>query len=237
MFKHQAEKKAFVQQKFSSVSDKYDLLNSILSLGIDRIWRNRTTDELRDETKDGLILDLCAGTLPLSRVIYQRLKRRVIALDFCYDMLAYGQRRLRFKEEEAIVAICGDAEALPFEDNVFDAATVAFGVRNLGNIQKGIKELHRVLRPNGKLAILEFSRPSNPVFAPIYRFYLHKILPVTGGLISKDKAAYTYLAQSIEAFMPPHELCNLLKACGFYGVTYRPMTLGIVTLYTGKKHE
>lgn len=234
MFKHQKEKKAFVQQKFSAVSAKYDLLNSLLSLGIDRLWRNSTAKELK-ECSSGLILDLCAGTLPLSRVLHNRLKRQIIGLDFCYDMLAYGQKRLTYKENKAITPICGDGEALPFKNNVFAGATVAFGVRNLGNIEKGINELYRVLKPNGKLAILEFSRPNNPFFAPFYRFYLHKILPVIGGAISSDKAAYVYLAESIEAFMAPKALCDLLRKSGFQNVKHRPMTLGIVTLYTAVK--
>lgn len=234
MFKHQKEKKAFVQQKFSAVSARYDLLNSLLSLGIDRLWRNSTAKELK-ECADGLILDLCAGTLPLSRVLHKRLKNRVIGLDFCYDMLAYGQKRLTGQESEAITPICGDGEALPFKDNVFTGATVAFGVRNLGNIEKGISELYRVLKPGGKLAILEFSRPQNSIFAPFYRFYLHKILPATGGAISGDKAAYVYLAESIEAFMAPKALCELLRTSGFQDVHHRPMTMGIVTLYTALK--
>jgi demethylmenaquinone methyltransferase/2-methoxy-6-polyprenyl-1,4-benzoquinol methylase len=231
MFKHQKEKKDFVQQKFSSVSAKYDLLNSLLSLGIDRSWRNSTAKAL-DGCDSGPILDLCAGTLPLSRVLHNRLKSRVIGLDFCYDMLAYGQKRLTSEERKAITPICGDGEALPFKNSVFAGATVAFGVRNLGNIEKGISELHRVLKPGGKLAVLEFSRPQNPIFAPFYRFYLHKILPATGGAVSGDKAAYIYLAESIEAFMAPEALCDLLRVHGFQGVGYRPMTMGIVTLYT-----
>ncbi len=234
MFKHQKEKKAFVQQKFSAVSTKYDLLNSLLSLGIDRLWRNNTAKEFK-ECSSGLILDLCAGTLPLSRVLYNRLNLSVIGLDFCYNMLAYGQKRLTHKEKEAITPICGDGEALPFKNNVFAGATVAFGVRNLGNIEKGISELYRVLKSNGKLAVLEFSRPKNPIFAPFYRFYLHKILPVIGGAISGDKAAYVYLAESIEAFMAPEALCNLLRKSGFQNIKHRPINLGIVTLYTAAK--
>lgn len=234
MFKHQKEKKDFVQQKFSAVSAKYDLLNSLLSMGIDRSWRNNTAKEL-EKCTDGLILDLCAGTLPLSRVLHDRLRRPVIALDFCYDMLAYGQKKLTHNEHKAILPICGDGESLPFKNNVFAGATVAFGVRNLGNIEKGIGELYRVLKPSGKLAILEFSRPQNPIFAPFYRFYLHKILPMAGGAISGDKAAYLYLAESIEAFMTPAALCDLLRKNGFQTVSHRPMTMGIVTLYTAVK--
>lgn len=236
MFQHQDEKKDFVQQKFSAVSAKYDLLNSILSLGIDHLWRKNTAQTLKD-CPNGMLLDLCAGTLPLSRVLYQQLNRKVIALDFCYDMLACGQKRLRHQEASNIMVVCGDGECLPFRDALFAGATVAFGVRNLGHIEKGISELYRVLQLQGKLAILEFSRPKNPFFAPLYRFYLHKILPMIGGFISGDKAAYTYLAQSIEAFMPPDALCNLLKKYGFKDVSYIPLTFGIVTLYTAVKHE
>ncbi len=227
-------KKAFVQEKFASVTPKYDFLNTLLSLYIDHYWRIRTAALLKDE--EGPVLDICAGTLPLSRQIFKQKKGMVVALDFCFDMLDYGKQRLKTPHERAnILPVCGDGEALPLPDESFAGFTVAFGIRNLSNLPKGFGEMYRVLRPGGIAAILEFSRPSNPVFAPLYRFYLHKVLPNLGGAISGDKEAYRYLAESIEGFYSQDEVCKMMKDAGFEDVSYKPLTMGIVTLYSGHR--
>ncbi len=229
-----ASKKAFVQEKFTSVTPRYDLLNTMLSLYIDHYWRFLTASLLRG--CDSPILDICAGTLPLSREIVRQKKRTVVALDFCFDMLEYGMKRLgQHKNGHCILPVCGDGEALPLPDETFSGFSVAFGIRNLSNLTKGLDEMYRVLRPGGIAAILEFSRPSNPVFAPVYRFYLHRILPVLGGMISGDKEAYRYLAESIEGFYSQEEICNMMREAGFKDVSYRPLTMGIVTLYSGHR--
>lgn len=237
MFKNQEEKKGFVKEKFSNVAGRYDLLNSVLSLGIDSLWRKTVAEALRGI--HGPFLDVCAGTLPLSLTLARHGLRPVCALDFCFDMLAYGHHKLSTSSEfQHILPVCADAEKLPLCSNQFGGITVAFGVRNLGNIRQGISEMHRVLRPNGKLVILEFSRPKTPVLSQFYRFYLHKFLPAIGGMVSGDRAAYRYLADSIEAFMSPEALCGLLKDVGFKDVTYLPMTFGVVTMYCAiKPHE
>ncbi|NPA94470.1 MAG: ubiquinone/menaquinone biosynthesis methyltransferase [Thermodesulfobacteria bacterium] len=227
------EKKDFVHEKFSAVTAKYDFLNSLLSLGIDRLWRYKTVKTLRDT--QGPILDICAGTLPLSREVFRQTRLHVIALDFCFDMLRYGLSRLSRQEAKFIHCVCGDGENLPLPSQTFGGFTVAFGIRNLADLEKGFSEMYRVLRPGGKGAILEFSRPSIPVFKQIYRFYLHRILPRIGGLISGDKEAYVYLAESIQGFFSQEEVCTMLKKSGFVDVTYRPMTFGIVTLYCCKR--
>ncbi len=227
------EKKEFVQEKFSSVTDRYDFLNSLLSMGIDRLWRYKTVKTLTG--LNGPILDVCAGTLPLSREIHRQTRAKVVALDFCFDMLAFGLKNLDPVEAKQIHPVCGDGERLPLPSNTFAGFAVAFGIRNLADLAIGFSEMHRVLLPGGKGAIVEFSRPSIPVFKYLYRFYLHKILPIIGGMISGDTEAYVYLAESIQGFYSQEQVCDLLERCGFIEVDYKPMTLGIVTLYTCKK--
>lgn len=227
-------KKDFVQQKFSSVTPKYDFLNTLLSLYIDHYWRKRAAALLKDQ--DGPILDICAGTLPLSLEIVRQKRRKVVALDFCFDMLKYGRDRLKNNSaKESILPLCGDGEMLPLPDNTFTGITAAFGVRNLTDLSRGLEEMYRVLKPGGVASILEFSRPSNPVFSRLYRFYLHRILPNLAGMISGDKEAYTYLADSIEGFYSQKQVCTMMKRAGFVNVQYKPLTLGIVTIYSGNR--
>jgi demethylmenaquinone methyltransferase/2-methoxy-6-polyprenyl-1,4-benzoquinol methylase len=216
------EKKRFVQDKFASVSGKYDLLNKLLSFYIDHYWRWVTTREF-DEFKQGPILDLCAGTMPLSAEIVRQIARPVVAVDFCYEMLRHGalQWENGSKKAKYIVPICGDGEYLPLHDLKFQ--------------EQGLREMLRVLKTGGKLAILEFSRPKNRLFSPIYRLYLHQFLPFMAGIISGDKEAYRYLADSIQGFYEPEILAAMMKDVGFREVKHRPLTMGIVTLYTGQK--
>ncbi len=229
------EKSTFVKKKFASVTRRYDLLNTLLSLYIDHYWRWVTTRELA-AYPDGPILDLCAGTLPLSCEIVRQIPRPVAAVDFCFEMLQYGmEHKLKSNAEKQIFPICGDGQNLPLPDNTFAGITIAFGIRNLTDPPKGLREMIRVLRPGGKLVILEFSRPQNPLFAPFYRFYLHKFLPFLAGFVSGDQEAYSYLAKSIESFYAPAELAAIMKKEGFKQINYRALTMGIVTVYTGIK--
>ncbi len=230
------EKKKFVKEKFSSISGQYDLLNSLLSLQIDRYWRWRTVRLLR-EFPEGWVMDLCAGTLPLSlELTRQAPQRQVLAIDFCEDMLQAGAKALPNDGRRGrIFPVCGDGEIIPAPTNSFWGCTVAFGVRNLSQTLQGLKEMHRILRPSGKLLILEFSRPTNPIIKPIYTFYLNRILPAVAGLISGDKEAYQYLASSIAAFYEPEELLAMMREAGFSSVSRVPLTFGIVSLYIGIK--
>ena len=229
-------KKQFVRDKFASISNKYDFLNSLLSLKIDSYWRWVTTRELK-EFPDGAILDLCAGTLPLSlELTRQAPARHVVAIDFCEDMLVSGLKTLPHdSRRERITAVCGDGEEIPAAAGKFWGVTVAFGVRNLARTQKGLAEMYRVLKPGGKLLILEFSRPRNAFFKPFYNFYLNKVLPRIAGLVSGDKEAYEYLASSIAEFYEPEELLAMIREAGFPVQHCRPLTMGIVTLYIGIK--
>ena len=230
------EKKKFVREKFSSISKKYDLLNSVLSLQIDRYWRWVTTREL-GQFQEGAVLDLCAGTLPLSlELARQAPKRKVVSIDFCEDMLRAGIATLpKDERRQRIFPVCGDGEAISARDNSFYGCTVAFGVRNLSRTEKGIGEMHRVLKEGGKLLILEFSRPKTPVIKQLYNFYLNRVLPKIAGLVSGDKEAYEYLASSIAKFYEPEELMSMMRRVGFSRVFARPLTFGIVTLYVGVK--
>jgi len=230
------DKKKFVRDKFSSISSRYDLLNSVLSFQVDKYWRWKTTKQLSQFT-NGSVLDLCAGTLPLSLELTRQVKQRqVLAVDFCEDMLRSGVKTLPNDDRrDRIFPVCGDGEEIPAPDNTFWGCTVAFGVRNLSRTQQGLNEMHRVLKPNGKLLILEFSRPTNPVIKPLYNFYLNKVLPKIAGLVSGDKEAYEYLASSIAAFYEPEELLQMINEAGFTSAERKPMTFGVVTLYIGVK--
>lgn len=230
------EKKRFVRDKFASISNRYDFLNSLLSLKVDSYWRWVTTRELK-EFPEGAVLDLCAGTLPLAlELTRQASKRTVVAVDFCEDMLRSGLKSLPLDERKnRIGAVCGDGEEIPAATEKFWGVTVAFGVRNLANTAKGLAEMYRVLKPGGKLLILEFSRPRNIIFKPIYSFYLNRVLPKVAGLVSGDKEAYEYLARSIAEFYEPEELLTMIRKAGFSRQYYRPLTMGIVTVYVGIK--
>lgn len=230
------EKKVFVERKFSAITPKYDLLNSLLSLNIDRYWRWLAVREL-DNLSTGPVLDLCAGTLPSSRAVAERKAGNyVLALDLCRDMLAYGRSRLNGdKLASHILVTCADGEEIPCRNNTFSGVTVAFGVRNLSNLDKGLKEMHRVLMPGGKVVILEFSRPTNFVVRPLYSFYLTRILPLLGGWVSGDEEAYRYLASSIQLFCSQRELAKKMEDAGYANISWKPVTAGIVTIYTGQK--
>ncbi len=230
------EKKEFVREKFSSISKNYDLINSLVSFKIDRYWRWVTTRELRS-FPEGAVLDLCAGTLPLSlELTRQAPKRQVMAVDFCEDMIRAGVHDLpKDNRQQRIMPICGDGEEIPALDNSFWGCTVAFGVRNLSRTEKGLAEMHRVLKPGGKLLVLEFSRPTNFLVRPLYFFYLNKVLPMVAGLVSGDKEAYDYLASSIAKFYEPDKFLEMMRQAGFAKTYRRKLTFGIVSIYVGVK--
>lgn len=228
-------KKGYVTRMFAGISPNYDLVNSVTSLFIDHYWRFRAFKALGPASK-GLVLDLCAGTLALSLSMLSRATGRVIALDISLEMLLTGlSRHKRRPELKRLAPVCSDGERLPFMNDTFDGVMVAFGIRNLSDLQKGLRELSRVIRNGGRLVILEFSRPGMPLFATLYRFYLSKVLVPIGGALTGDRDAYQYLAHSIYEFYSPEEVASLIGNAGFSKIKTTSLTLGCVTLYQADK--
>ena len=222
-------KRSYVRSMFAAIAPRYDFLNHLLSLGVDRRWRRRAIKRLGWEARpDGTYLDLCAGTLDLAATLARApgFSGRVIAADFAVPMLRLG----RTKTERA-APVGADALALPFPDGRFDGAMVAFGVRNLADLDRGLAEVARVLRPGAPFVILEFATPA---FAPLraaYLFYFRRILPVVGRAVSKHRDAYSYLPESVLAFPEPEGLAARARAAGFSDVAFERLTGGICALH------
>ena len=228
-------KKEKVQEMFNGIAPKYDLLNHLLSLGIDKAWRRKAMRELERGAKDR-VLDVACGTGDFSIEALRHGVRQVVGVDISENMLAVAQEKARDKGlEEQLEFLYGDSEQLTFPDENFDAVTVAFGVRNFEHLERGLREMCRVLRPGGRVVILEFSTPDRFPMKQLYRFYFKHILPRVGGLVSGDRGAYEYLPASVFAFPQGDRFLDIMRACGFRDVRRRPLTFGIATLYTGEK--
>jgi demethylmenaquinone methyltransferase / 2-methoxy-6-polyprenyl-1,4-benzoquinol methylase len=229
------EKAAHVRRMFSSIAPRYDLLNHLLSMNIDRLWRRRAVDRLRWESAPaGTYLDNCAGTLDLSTELARRsgFSGRVIGSDFTFAMLAGGIHKL---DALPVEPVCADALALPYPDASFDGATVGFGVRNLADLDAGLREMARVLRPGARLVILEFTTPHWQPFRGLYFTYFTRVLPFVGRLVSKHGSAYSYLPESVMRFPEPDELARRMADAGFRAVEWKRMTGGIVALHWGDR--
>jgi demethylmenaquinone methyltransferase/2-methoxy-6-polyprenyl-1,4-benzoquinol methylase len=229
----EAEKAAHVRRMFSSIAPRYDLLNHLLSLNIDRLWRRRAVDLLAWEKRPGgRYLDNCAGTLDLALELARRpaFRGTVVGSDFTFAMLVGGAKK---RERHNISAVCADALNLPYPDESFDGGTVGFGVRNLADLDRGLREMARVLKPGAKLVVLEFTTPAWQPFRAIYLFYFLRVLPLVGRLISSHGSAYTYLPESVLRFPEPAELARRMAEAGFDQVGWRRMTGGIVALHVG----
>src|SRR5690606_12352275 len=228
-------KKQAVEAMFDDIAPRYDLLNRMLSLGIDQLWRDQAIEMLRGE-QPKRILDVATGTGDLAIKALKLHPDRVDGVDLSEEMLARGRDKIaRLGESERITLRRGDAEKLPYSDNQFDAALVAFGVRNFENLRAGLEEIRRVLRPGGSLVILEFSRPSAFPVKQLYAFYSHVILPVVGRLVSKHPAAYKYLPTSVDAFPSGNEFVERFAGAGYEKIRWKPLTFGIASLYKGTK--
>jgi demethylmenaquinone methyltransferase / 2-methoxy-6-polyprenyl-1,4-benzoquinol methylase len=224
-----------VRRMFGAIAPRYDLLNHLLSMNRDRAWRRRAVDRLLDAApRDGVFLDACAGTLDLSVELADRagFSGTVLGFDFAYPMLDAGRSKLPAR---AILPACADALRLPLPDASVDGAMVAFGVRNLAGLDEGLSELARVIRPGGRLVILEFMTPQWQPFRALYLFYFRQVLPRVGRLISKHGSAYSYLPASVLAFPEPPELRRLMEAAGFHDVSWDVMTGGIVAAHYGTR--
>jgi demethylmenaquinone methyltransferase/2-methoxy-6-polyprenyl-1,4-benzoquinol methylase len=224
--------KDFMKDKFGKITRYYDLANSICSFWQDKGWRKEVSQAL-DEV-DPPILDLCCGPYTLTLEILKRKKRIAFALDLSREMLKFGLTK-RAPDLSFVYPVCGDAEELPFKDETFGAVTIAFGFRNLVNRDKALQEMHRVLKKDGLLAILEFSKPKLPIFRNVYFFYLKKVIPIIGGLLTGDYQAYRYLATSIENFPEVETVREMLRKTGFSEVFTKSLTFGVVTLYLWRK--
>jgi demethylmenaquinone methyltransferase/2-methoxy-6-polyprenyl-1,4-benzoquinol methylase len=228
-------KKEQVADMFNNIAGKYDFLNHFLSLGIDKGWRKKAIAEIA-KVQPKNILDVATGTGDLAIAASKLNPDKIIGIDIAAQMLDVGKKKLKEKGlTELITMQVGDSEALPFADNSFDAITCAYGVRNFEHLEAGLKEMCRVLRPGGKLAILEFSHPKQFPVKQGYQFYFKYILPTLGKLVSKHSTAYSYLPESVMAFPEGQRFCEILVECGFKEPKARPLTFGITTLYTATK--
>ncbi|MES2734432.1 MAG: bifunctional demethylmenaquinone methyltransferase/2-methoxy-6-polyprenyl-1,4-benzoquinol methylase UbiE [Bacteroidota bacterium] len=231
----EAGKKEQVAQMFDNISHKYDFLNHFLSLGIDIYWRKKAIRLLKPE-KPQLILDIATGTGDFAIEALALKPKQIIGVDISEGMLRIGREKIKRKGLEHLIELRqGDSERLRFEDNYFDAVIVSFGVRNFENLEKGLRDMYRVMKPGGTCLVMEFSKPKAFPFKQLYNFYFRSILPLIGKVISKDQAAYTYLPASVQAFPDGEDFIRLFKQVGFNSTKCIPLTFGINTIYVGKK--
>lgn len=220
---------------FNNISHRYDFLNHLLSLGIDKIWRKKAIGVLKP-LHPKKMLDVATGTGDFAIQSLELNPDKIIGIDISDGMLEVGRKKINSKNlSDKIELVRGDSENIPYSQNKFDAVTVAFGVRNFENLTKGLSEIRRVLRPGGMVVILEFSKPSVFPFKQLYQFYFRFILPRIGSLISSDKAAYTYLPKSVEAFPDGEDFLRILQDVGFKNTQCSSLTFGISTIYIATK--
>ena len=228
-------KKEQVTQMFDGISTQYDRLNRVISLGIDQSWRRKVV-RLGTEIQPQRVLDIATGTGDLAIALTKTKAKEIIGLDISPGMLAIGQEKVTQQQlENTIEMVIGDSEQLEYPSSHFDLVTVAFGVRNFENLQTGLQEIFRVLRPQGRLVILETAVPTKFPFKQGYQFYSQLIVPFIGKLLSKDQKAYTYLSASAAAFPHGEAFNNILRKIGFIEVEDRPQTLGVASIYCATK--
>ncbi len=230
------EKKKQVEQMFDTISGNYDDLNRVISLGSDLKWRKKVI-KLVSETNPEIILDIATGTGDLAIKFADKSRAsKIVGLDLSEGMLSVARKKINGTTlADKLEFIQGDSEALPFEENTFDAITVSFGIRNFENLDKGLSEILRVLKPKGLFVILETSVPKKAPFKQGYYLYTKRILPLIGKLFSKDKVAYNYLSESASVFPYGEKLNNILRKIGFIEVENKPQTFGVATIYTATK--
>ena len=228
-------KKAQVTKMFDTISEDYDGLNRVISFGIDIKWRKKVVKIIK-ENNPKTILDIATGTGDLAINLAEINATKIVGLDISSGMLDIGKEKIKKKNlESKIEMILGDSENMPFEDNSFDAITVAFGVRNFENLENGLKEILRVLKPSGTFVILETSMPDKTPYKQGYNLYTKNVLPLIGKLFSKDRSAYKYLCESASMFPYGEALNNILRKIGFINVKDFPQTFGVATIYTSSK--
>lgn len=228
--------KQYVRSLFDSIAYRYDLLNHLLSGGVDFYWRRRAVEHLKG-IQPGRILDVATGTGDFAIAALRLDPVEVVGVDIAEEMLKQGRAKLKKNGLDSTVTLqSGEAESLHFESGHFDAAIVAFGARNFEDLDKGLKEMHRVIRPGGKIVVLEFSRPRHFPFRQIYFLYFRRILPFIGRLISKSKDAYRYLPDTVMRFPEGADFISILSGIGFSQCREERLTFGIATIYTGVKY-
>ena len=233
--KEQSSKKQEVAEMFDNISGRYDFLNHFLSLGIDRRWRKKAVKKLR-ELEPKRILDIATGTGDFALALMKLKPDSITGVDISQGMLDVGIEKMKRKGVDNVIKLkLGDSEQLPFDNGHFDALTVGFGVRNYENLEKGLGEMHRVLRPGGKAVILEFSKPSKFPMKQLFGFYSKRIIPGLGKRISKDERAYAYLPESVAAFPEGQDFIDILTKVGYKEVQQHRVTGGVATIYTDIK--
>lgn len=234
-YNNDTSKKNEVRAMFNSIARNYDFLNHFLSFGIDVLWRKRLIREMK-KSEPSLILDMATGTGDLAIMAAKKLQAKVVGVDLSKEMINIGNQKVNQKKiNDTVVLKIGDAEKIGEDDNIFDAAMVAFGVRNFENLEKGLSEMNRVLKAGKSVYILEFSTPQKFPFKQFFSFYNFKLLPIIGRLVSKDPRAYTYLPESIKAFPCGDGFLEILGRCNFENCTSIPMSGGMATIYIGTK--
>jgi demethylmenaquinone methyltransferase/2-methoxy-6-polyprenyl-1,4-benzoquinol methylase len=227
-----------VRDMFGEIAPKYDRMNHLLSMNVDRLWRRKTVRTLRP-LSDAPILDVCTGTGDLAIALHKETKgqAQVFGADFCREMLEVGeQKRVRGNLGDSLRFVEADTQQLPFEDNKFQLVTVAFGLRNVADTDRGLEEMTRVCAPKGKVAVLEFSMPTRQPFRGLYRWYFRNILPRVGQMFARNRSeAYAYLPESVGEFPFGQALADRMTAAGLTNTRFIPLTMGIATLYTGQK--
>ena len=228
----EGSKREQVEHMFDAIAPRYDLLNRLFSLGVDRAWRRRVLGILREEPVERL-LDLATGTADLA-LLCARHARSVVGADISEGMLSHGRTKVaRARLSDRVELVRAASESLPFPDGRFDAVTVAFGVRNFDDLDRGLREMRRVLRPGGRVLVLEFSK-ARGLMGALFRLYFHRVMPVVGRWVSGDASAYSYLPRSVDAVPEGPAFEQRLRAAGFDGIASRRLSGGIATLYTAR---
>ena len=234
-YSKESGKKEQVEEMFDNIAGRYDMLNRLLSFGIDRRWRKKAIKVLVED-KPEIMLDVATGTGDFALDALKLDPVRIDGLDLSAEMIAIGRKKIAKKGlQDKIHFHKGDSENIPFESNTYDAATVSFGVRNFEDLPKGLREIGRVLKPGKKLVVLEFSKPKGWFFKTIFSFYFKRILPTIGRWFSGDKRAYTYLPESVDAFPYGQEFLDIFKEAGFENLGFKPLMTGVCTVYWGEK--
>lgn len=234
-YKTSDEKKEQVAQMFDNIANRYDFLNSLMSLGIHKGWRKKCV-KLISEKKPQLVLDVATGTADFAIECAKLNPKKIIGIDISEGMMSAGRVKLKTLKLDSLITLeSGNAETLVYSDNTFDAIVVGFGVRNFQNLEKGLNNLFRILKPGGQLVILEFSYPTNWLVKAVYTFYFSYITPFIGKLFSKDNRAYSYLTESVKAFPNNQNFVNILNKLNYKNTSFKKLSFGVAAIYQGQK--